>query len=81
MLIEMTSGTALAMQEIAVSVGWKSVASFWMPQSAAGTPAAEQGTLTIMVGGDEALLERSALCCKPWEHASCMLEKWARAKL
>jgi len=59
-LIEMTSGTALAMQEIEVSV--REVEGFVLDAPiSGGTPAAAQGTLTIMVGGDEALLER----CRP----------------
>jgi 3-hydroxyisobutyrate dehydrogenase-like beta-hydroxyacid dehydrogenase len=56
-LIEMTSGTALAMQEIAAAVGSKGGSVLDAPVSG-GTPAAEQGTLTIMVGGDQPLLER-----------------------
>jgi 2-hydroxy-3-oxopropionate reductase len=56
-LIEMTSGTALAMQEIAAAIESKGGTVLDAPVSG-GTPAAEQGTLTIMVGGDEALLER-----------------------
>ncbi|HZS95821.1 MAG TPA: NAD(P)-dependent oxidoreductase [Terriglobales bacterium] len=56
-LIEMTSGTALAVQEIAAAIERKGGAILDAPVSG-GTPAAEQGTLTIMVGGDEALLER-----------------------
>jgi len=56
-LIEMTSGTALAMQEIAAAIERKGGAVLDAPVSG-GTPAAEQGTLTIMVGGDAALLER-----------------------
>jgi 3-hydroxyisobutyrate dehydrogenase-like beta-hydroxyacid dehydrogenase len=55
-LIEMTSGTALAMQEIAAAIVAKGGAVLDAPVSG-GTLAAEQGTLTIMVGGDEALLE------------------------
>ena len=51
-LIEMTSGTALAMQEIEVSVG--EVGGFVLDAPVSGgTPAAAQGTLTIMVGGDK----------------------------
>jgi len=57
-LIEMTSGTALAMQEVAEAITAKGCSILDAPVSG-GTPAAEQGTLTIMVGGDEALLERS----------------------
>ena len=56
-LIEMTSGTALAMEEIAAAIGGKGGSVLDAPVSG-GTPAAEQGTLTIMVGGDEPLLER-----------------------
>lgn len=59
-LIEMTSGTALAMQEIAEAIGAKGGSILDAPVSG-GTPAAEQGTLTIMAGGDESLLER----CRP----------------
>jgi len=55
-LIEMTSGTALAMEEIAAAIGGKGGSVLDAPVSG-GTPAAEQGTLTIMVGGDEPLLE------------------------
>ena len=59
-LVEMTSGTAVAMQEIEVSV--REVEGFVLDAPVSGgTPAAAQGTLTIMVGGDEALLER----CRP----------------
>jgi 3-hydroxyisobutyrate dehydrogenase-like beta-hydroxyacid dehydrogenase len=59
-LVEMTTGTAPAMQEIEVSVG--EVGGFVLDAPVSGgTPAAAQGTLTIMVGGDEALLER----CRP----------------
>lgn len=56
-LIEMTSGTAMAMQEIAAAIEGKGASVLDAPVSG-GTPAAEQGTLTVMVGGDEALLER-----------------------
>ena len=55
--IEMTSGTALAMQQVAAAVVEKGGSVLDAPVSG-GTPAAEQGTLTIMVGGDGALLER-----------------------
>jgi 3-hydroxyisobutyrate dehydrogenase-like beta-hydroxyacid dehydrogenase len=44
------------MQEIAAAIVAKGGAVLDAPVSG-GTPAAEQGTLTIMVGGDEALLE------------------------
>ena len=59
-LIEMTSGTALAMQEVDDAIRSKGGSVLDAPVSG-GTPAAEQGTLTIMVGGDEALLEH----CRP----------------
>jgi len=59
-LIEMTSGTALAMQEVDEAIRTKGGSVLDAPVSG-GTPAAEQGTLTIMVGGDEVLLER----CRP----------------
>jgi 3-hydroxyisobutyrate dehydrogenase-like beta-hydroxyacid dehydrogenase len=59
-LIEMTSGTALAMQEVEASI--KAAGGFVLDAPVSGgTPAAEQGTLTIMVGGDKPLLER----CRP----------------
>jgi 3-hydroxyisobutyrate dehydrogenase-like beta-hydroxyacid dehydrogenase len=60
MLIEMTSGTAMATQEIAAAIEGKGGSVLDAPVSG-GTPAAEQGTLTIMVGGEEPLLER----CRP----------------
>jgi 3-hydroxyisobutyrate dehydrogenase-like beta-hydroxyacid dehydrogenase len=56
-LIEMTSGTALAVQEVAAAIESKGCSVLDAPVSG-GTPAAAQGTLTIMVGGDESLLER-----------------------
>jgi 2-hydroxy-3-oxopropionate reductase len=59
-LVEMTSGTALAMREVDEAMRAKGGSVLDAPVSG-GTPAAEQGTLTIMVGGDEALLER----CRP----------------
>ena len=59
-LIEMTSGTAMAMREVDKAIRAKGGSVLDAPVSG-GTPAAEQGTLTIMVGGDEALLER----CRP----------------
>jgi len=59
-LLEMTSGTALAMQEVEEAIQMKGGSVLDAPVSG-GTSAAEQGTLTIMVGGDEALLER----CRP----------------
>jgi 3-hydroxyisobutyrate dehydrogenase-like beta-hydroxyacid dehydrogenase len=59
-LIEMTSCTALAMQEIAAAIQARGGSVLDAPVSG-GTPAAEQGTLTIMVGGEAPLLER----CRP----------------
>jgi len=59
-LIEMTSGTPLAMQEVDAafrSAGGKTLDA---PVSG-GTPAAAQGTLTIMVGGETSTLEE----CRP----------------
>jgi 2-hydroxy-3-oxopropionate reductase len=56
-LVEMTSGTALAMQEVEASI--REVGGFVLDAPVSGgTPAAAEGTLTIMVGGDEGLLER-----------------------
>lgn len=59
-LIEMTSGTALAMRAVDEAIRAKGGSVLDAPVSG-GTSAAEQGTLTIMVGGDEVLLER----CRP----------------
>lgn len=59
-LIDMTTATALAMQEVAQAVAGTGAEVLDAPVSG-GTPAAAQGTLTIMVGGDAALLER----CRP----------------
>jgi 3-hydroxyisobutyrate dehydrogenase-like beta-hydroxyacid dehydrogenase len=59
-LIEMTSGTALAMREVDEAIRAKGGSVLDAPVSG-GTPAAEKGTLTIMVGGEESLLER----CRP----------------
>lgn len=59
-LIEMTSATALAMREVGEAIRAKGGSVLDAPVSG-GTPAAEQGTLTIMVGGDEGLLDR----CRP----------------
>src|SRR5215471_12206726 len=59
-LIEMTSGTALAMREVDEAIRAKGGSVLDAPVSG-GTTAAEKGTLTIMVGGDESLLER----CRP----------------
>jgi 3-hydroxyisobutyrate dehydrogenase-like beta-hydroxyacid dehydrogenase len=59
-LVEMTTGTALAMQEIAAAIRSVGGEVLDAPVSG-GTPAAAQGTLTIMVGGDTPVLER----CRP----------------
>jgi 3-hydroxyisobutyrate dehydrogenase-like beta-hydroxyacid dehydrogenase len=59
-LIDMTTGTAMGLQEVAralTAVGGRVLDA---PVSG-GTTAAAQGTLTIMVGGDAALLEE----CRP----------------
>ena len=56
-LIEMTSATPGIMQEIEVAVKAAGGLVLDAPVSG-GTPAATQGTLTIMVGGDQALLDR-----------------------
>lgn len=56
-LIDMTTATALIMQEVAQAVAGVGAEVLDAPVSG-GTPAAAQGTLTIMVGGDAALLER-----------------------
>jgi 3-hydroxyisobutyrate dehydrogenase-like beta-hydroxyacid dehydrogenase len=59
-LIDMTTATALAMQDVERAVVAAGGEVLDAPVSG-GTPAAAQGTLTIMVGGDAALLER----CRP----------------
>ena len=59
-LIDMTTATAMGMQEIARAVVAAGGEVLDAPVSG-GTPAAAQGTLTIMVGGDPALLDR----CRP----------------
>ncbi|HEY8535210.1 MAG TPA: NAD(P)-dependent oxidoreductase [Vicinamibacterales bacterium] len=59
-LVDMTTATALTMEEVARAVSAAGAGVLDAPVSG-GTPAAAQGTLTIMVGGDEALLER----CRP----------------
>lgn len=56
-LVEMTSGTALVMQDVEAAI--MEVGGFLLDAPVSGgPPAAAQGTLTIMVGGDGALLER-----------------------
>lgn len=59
-LIDMTTATSLSMQEVAQAVAGAGAEVLDAPVSG-GTQAAAQGTLTIMVGGDAALLER----CRP----------------
>jgi 3-hydroxyisobutyrate dehydrogenase-like beta-hydroxyacid dehydrogenase len=59
-LIDMTTATALTMEEVERAVSAAGAGVLDAPVSG-GTPAAAQGTLTIMVGGDPALLER----CRP----------------
>src|SRR4029450_11249021 len=59
-LIDMTSATALTMQEVQHAVTAAGGEVLDAPVSG-GTPAAAQGTRTIMVGGDARLLER----CRP----------------
>jgi 3-hydroxyisobutyrate dehydrogenase-like beta-hydroxyacid dehydrogenase len=55
-LIEMTTCTATTMKKVAQSLGAKGVRVLDAPVSG-GTIGAEQGKLTIMVGGDAALLD------------------------
>lgn len=55
-LIDMTTGTALCLKEVEEAVTAAGVKVLDAPVSG-GTPAAAQGTLTIMVGGDAGLLE------------------------
>lgn len=55
-LIEMTTCTATTMQRVAALLGAKGVRLLDAPVSG-GTTGAEQGKLTIMVGGDATLLE------------------------
>jgi 2-hydroxymethylglutarate dehydrogenase len=59
-LIEMTTGTAAAMQEVDAAIRATGGHALDAPVSG-GPPGAAQGTLTIMVGGDGAVLER----CRP----------------
>jgi 3-hydroxyisobutyrate dehydrogenase-like beta-hydroxyacid dehydrogenase len=59
-LIDMTTATALSMQEVERAIVAAGGEVLDAPVSG-GTPAAAQGTLTIMVGGDTGLLER----CRP----------------
>jgi 3-hydroxyisobutyrate dehydrogenase-like beta-hydroxyacid dehydrogenase len=59
-LIDMTTATALSMQEVEQAIVAAGGEVLDAPVSG-GTPAAAQGTLTIMVGGDARLLER----CRP----------------
>ena len=59
-LVEMTSGTAMAMQEVEQAIRGLGGQVLDAPVSG-GTTAAAQGTLTIMAAGNAALLER----CRP----------------
>ena len=59
-LIDMTTATALSMQEVERAVVETGAEVLDAPVSG-GTPAAAQGTLTIMVGGDVRLLDK----CRP----------------
>ena len=59
-LIDMTTATALSLQEIEKALAAAGGRVLDAPVSG-GTPAAAQGTLTIMVGGEAALLEE----CRP----------------
>jgi len=59
-LIEMTTGTALAMRDVEAAVVARGGEVLDAPVSG-GTPAAAQGTLTIMVGGEARLVEK----CRP----------------
>jgi 3-hydroxyisobutyrate dehydrogenase-like beta-hydroxyacid dehydrogenase len=59
-LVEMTSGTAMAMQEVEQAIRGLGGQVLDAPVSG-GTTAAAQGTLTIMAAGNVALLER----CRP----------------
>jgi len=59
-LIDMTTATSLSMQEVARGVVAAGGEVLDAPVSG-GTPAAAQGTLTIMVGGEAGLLDR----CRP----------------
>jgi 3-hydroxyisobutyrate dehydrogenase-like beta-hydroxyacid dehydrogenase len=59
-LIDMTTGTAVGLQQVAHAIEAAGGEVLDAPVSG-GTPAAAQGTLTIMVGGDPVLLER----CRP----------------
>jgi 3-hydroxyisobutyrate dehydrogenase-like beta-hydroxyacid dehydrogenase len=56
-LIDMTTATAMTMQEVGDAVAAAGGETLDAPVSG-GTPAAADGSLTIMVGGDAALLER-----------------------
>lgn len=56
-LIDMTTATAMSLQEVERELAPAGVRVLDAPVSG-GTPAAAEGTLTIMVGGDAALLEQ-----------------------
>ena len=59
-LVEMTTATAFCMKEVEVAVAKAGARVLDAPVSG-GTPAAANGTLTIMVGGEDDLLEQ----CRP----------------
>lgn len=59
-LVEMTTATAFCMKEVEVAVAEAGARVLDAPVSG-GTPAAANGTLTIMVGGEDDLLEQ----CRP----------------
>ena len=59
-LVEMTTGTPLVVQEVAAAIRSAGGEVLDAPVSG-GTTAAEQGTLTIMAGGDTSVLERCRL--------------------
>lgn len=78
-LIGMTTGTALAMQEIAVAV--RSVGGDVLDAPVSGgTQAAAQGTLTIMVGGDAPVLEHCRSLLETIGHGLCMSARWGTGR-
>lgn len=59
-LVDMTTGTAQAIQEVEAAISAAGGYVLDAPVSG-GTPAAAQGTLTFIIGGDQGLVER----CRP----------------
>ncbi|PPA70410.1 NAD(P)-dependent oxidoreductase [Jeotgalibacillus proteolyticus] len=57
LLIEMTSGTPEMMKKVSEAYGKKGIEVLDAPVSG-GTAGAEQGTLTVMTGGDDEVLDR-----------------------